>query len=62
MIEFELSKVSAIDPGRLVNLIQLSGGKVNLDPKRMNYIRMKSSSVSLKDKALFILEQLRRLK
>lgn len=62
VIEFELSKVSAIDPGRLVNLIQLSGGKVNLDPKRMNYIRMKSSSVSLKDKALFILEQLRRLK
>lgn len=60
-IEFELSRVSSIDPGRLVNLIQLSGGKVSLDPKRMNYIKMKSSSVSLKDKALFILEQLRRL-
>ena len=62
VIEFELSKVSSIDPGKLVSLIQLSGGKVSLDPKRMNYIRMRSGSVSLKDKALFILEQLRRLK
>ena len=62
IIEFELSKLSTIDPGKLVSLIQLSGGKVSLDPKRMNYIRMKSSSVSLKDKAIYILEQLRRLK
>ena len=75
MIEFELSKVSSIDPGKLVSLIQLSGDPVklvsliqlrgvmvSLYPKRINYIRMRSCSVSLKDKAIFILEQLRRLK
>lgn len=61
VIEFEFSKLATINPERVVNLIRLSGGRVTLDPRRMNYMIMKSGGVSLKDKALFILEQLRRL-
>ena len=62
IIEFELDRISTVDPAKLVSLIQLSGGNITLDPKRMNIIRMKSRGVSLKDKAIYILEQLRRLK
>ena len=61
VISFVLDKLSTIDPGKLVRLIQLSGGNIKLDPKKMNVITMKVNSVSLKDKALYILEQLRRL-
>ena len=60
-IEMEFSRVAVIDPGKVVNLIRLSNGKVSIDPKRMNYLTLTVGSVSLKDKALFILEQLRRL-
>ncbi len=61
VIEFEFSKLATINPERVVSLIRLSGGRVTLDPRRMNYMIMKAGGVSLKDKALFILEQLRRL-
>ena len=32
-----------------------------MDSSRMNYMKMQTDAVSLKDKALFILEQLKRL-
>ncbi|MDY5931518.1 MAG: TRCF domain-containing protein, partial [Candidatus Ornithospirochaeta sp.] len=61
IVEIEFGKVSALNPDRVISLIRLSDGKVKLDPKRMNYMRMETGAVSLKDKAVFILEQLRRL-
>lgn len=61
IIEFELSRMSSVNPERLVRLIQLSGGNVMIDPRRMNFIKMRCESINLKDKAVFILEQLRRL-
>lgn len=60
-IEMEFSKVASIDPGKVVRLIKLSNENVSIDPKRVNYLTLRTNSVSLKDKALFILEQLRRL-
>ena len=61
VVEIEFGRLSAIKPERVISLLRLSDGKVQLDSKRMNYMRMETSAVSLRDKALFILEQLRRL-
>lgn len=60
--EVEFSQVSLIDPSKVVSLVTLSGGRVKLDNKRINVLIMETNSVTLKDKALFILENLRRLK
>ncbi len=61
VIEIEFSKLSALNPDRVINLLRLSDGKVQMDSRHMDKMRMQTSAVSLKDKALFILEQLRRL-
>ena len=61
VVEIEFGRLSAINPDRVINLLRLSDGKVQLDSRRMNYMKMETAAVSLKDKALFILEQLRRL-
>ena len=57
----EISKLSDLNPDRVINLLRLADGKIQLDSRRMNYMRMETGAVSLKDKAVFILEQLRRL-
>ena len=61
VVEIEFSKLSALNPDRVINLLRLSDGKVQMDSRHMDKMRMQTSAVSLKDKALFILEQLRRL-
>ena len=61
VVQLEFSRISDINPDKVVRLVSLSAGKVRLDPRRMSYLEMETSAVSLKDKALFILEQLRRL-
>ena len=59
--DVEFSQVSAINPSKVVHLVSLSGGRVRLDPRRMDHLTLDTQAVSLKDKALFILETLRRL-
>jgi transcription-repair coupling factor (superfamily II helicase) len=44
-----------------MNLISLSNKNVWLDMRRMNIMYMKMDAVSLKDKALFLMEKLQRL-
>ncbi len=61
IVEIEFGKLSKLNPDRIISLLRLSDGKVQLDSRRMNYMRMETAAVSLRDKALFILEQLRRL-
>ena len=60
-VDLEFSKLSAINPDKVINLLKLSGGNVQLDSSNMTHMKMQTGAVSLKDKALFILEQLRRL-
>ena len=59
-ITFELDKVATINLSKLVSLVTLSGGRVRISPTSDKII-MKVGNVGLKDKALFILEELRRL-
>ncbi len=61
VVEIEFSRLSDLNPDRVINLLRLADGKVQMDSRRMNYMRMETGAVSLKDKAVFILEQLRRL-
>ena len=61
VVDIEFGKLSAINPDRVIALLRLSDGKVQMDSRNMTHMRMQTGAVSLKDKALFILEQLRRL-
>ena len=60
-VDIEFSQLSALNPDKVINLLKLSGGKVQIDSSNMTHMKMQTGAVSLKDKALFILEQLRRL-
>lgn len=57
----EFSKIASISIDSLIDMIKTSGGSVTLDPHKMNILNMKTDAISLKDKALFILEKLQRL-
>ncbi len=61
IVQIEFSHVAAINVDKIIQLVKLSGGRVKVSPARPNFLTMKTDAVSLKDKALFILEQLRRL-
>ncbi len=61
VVDIEFGRLSAINPDKVISLLRLSDGKVQMDSKNMTHMRMQTGAVSLKDKALFILEQLRRL-
>ncbi len=54
-------EVSILNPTKVVELITLSAGRVKLDPKAFNHLYIETDTVSLKDKAVLILETLRRL-
>ncbi len=54
-------EVAILNPQKVVSLITLSGGRVRLDPKMFNHITIETGTVSLRDKAVLILETLRRL-
>lgn len=60
-VTVEFSHVASLSITKVLDLVKLSGGDVKLDPRRPNVLTMKTSVVSLKDKALFILEKLQRL-
>ncbi|MGN1163410.1 MAG: transcription-repair coupling factor, partial [Candidatus Ornithospirochaeta sp.] len=59
--DVEFSQVALLNPTKVVHLVSLSGGRVRLDPRRMDHMTLDTQAVSLKDKAQFILETLRRL-
>ncbi|MCQ2412842.1 MAG: transcription-repair coupling factor [Sphaerochaetaceae bacterium] len=60
-VTVEFSKLSSVDPGKAIDLIRTSRGAVTIDPRRPNMMNMKTNAISLKDKALFILEKLQRI-
>lgn len=60
-VQIEFSHLAAIKPEKIINLLKLGNGRIKMDPSRMNYMKMQTDAVSLKDKALFILDQLKRL-
>lgn len=53
-LEVEFGKVAQISADRVVSLIQSSGGKVKLDPKRPQILIMDTASIGLKEKSEFI--------
>jgi transcription-repair coupling factor (superfamily II helicase) len=61
VVSVEFGKVAALNVEKVMALIGQSGKKVWLDMKRMNVMYLKTDAVSLKDKALFLMEKLQRL-
>ena len=57
----EFSHVAGVSIEKLLDLIRTSGGSVTLDPRQPNILKMKTQAISLRDKALFVLEKLERL-
>ncbi len=60
-IDVIFDEVSVLNPSKVVSLITLSNGRVKLDPKQFNHLMISTGTVSLRDKAVLILETLRRL-
>lgn len=61
IVHAEFAKVADISIEKVMKLISESGGNVTVDQKKPNILLLKTDSVSLKDKSLFILERLQRL-
>lgn len=57
----EFSRIASLSIDKLVQMIQTSNGCVTIDPHKPNMMTMKTDAISLRDKALFILEKLQRL-
>lgn len=60
-VTLEFGRVAKLNVEKVMALIALSNKRVNLDPRRMNFMYVKIDAVSLRDKALFLMEQLQRL-
>ncbi|MFA6844570.1 MAG: transcription-repair coupling factor [Sphaerochaetaceae bacterium] len=60
-VSLEFEKVACLNVSKVMALISQGGKKVWIDPRRMNFMFMKTDAVSLKDKALFLMEKLQRL-
>ena len=60
-VVIEFSRIASISIDRLIEMIRTSRGAVTIDPKRPYIMNMKTNAISLRDKALFILEKLQRL-
>ena len=60
-VRVEFSKVADIAIHHVLNLIRESKGAVTIDQRNPHIMIMKTEAISLKDKALFILERLQRL-
>ncbi|MFA5448348.1 MAG: transcription-repair coupling factor [Sphaerochaeta sp.] len=61
VVAVEFGKVADLNIQKVMNLIALSAKSIWLDPRQMNVMYMKLDAVSLKDKALFLMEKLQRL-
>ena len=60
-VTVEFSRIASISVDKLIDLIKTSAGAVTIDPRRPYIMNMKTQAISLKDKALFILEKLQRI-
>lgn len=60
-VRIEFGKVADLKIDKVMNLIALSNKKVRLDRNVLNIMYIQVDAVSLKDKALFLMEQLERL-
>ena len=60
-VTVEFSRIASISIDKLIDLIKTSNGAVTIDPNRPYIMTMKTEAISLKDKALFILEKLQRI-
>ena len=60
-VTVEFSRIAYISIDKLIDLIKTSNGAVTIDPNRPYIMTMKTEAISLKDKALFILEKLQRI-
>ena len=61
VVSVEFSRVGSINMDHLINMIRTSNGMVSVNPSKMNVLNLRINDISLKDKALFILEKLQRL-
>lgn len=61
VVKIEFGKVADLNVNKVMNLIALSNKRVWLDMRTLNVMYMKTDAVSLKDKALFLMEKLQRL-
>ncbi|MFA6734048.1 MAG: transcription-repair coupling factor [Sphaerochaetaceae bacterium] len=61
-VTLEFGRVADVNPQKVIALIKQSGKSVWYDQRRGNFLFMKTDKVSLKDKALFLLEKLERLR
>ena len=61
VVSLEFGKVANLNVQKVMSLIKLSGKTIWIDTRRMNVMFMKTDAVSLKDKALFLMEKLQRL-
>ena len=61
VVTLEFGRVAKLNVQKVMALIALSNKRVTLDPRRMNFMYIKIDAVSLRDKALFLMEQLQRL-
>ena len=60
-VKVEFGKVAKIEVDRLIRLIKESAGRIRLDPKQPNVIWLKTGSIGLKEKSVFIREKLESL-
>ena len=58
LVQIAFGRVSLISVDKLMQLIRSSGGRVRLDPKRPDGLLLETGNISLKEKSLFIQEQL----
>ena len=61
VVKIEFGKVADLNVNKVMNLIALSNKRIWLDMRKMNVMYMKTDAVSLRDKALFMMEKLQRL-
>ena len=60
-VRIEFAKVAKIKVERLIQLMQSSGGKVKLDPKKPNVLLLATGNIGLKEKSAFLREKLSSL-
>jgi transcription-repair coupling factor (superfamily II helicase) len=58
LVRIEFAKVARIKVERLIRMMQESGGKVKLDPKKPNVLMLTTGNIGLKEKSEFIREKL----
>ena len=58
ILNVEFAKVSKVNVERLIRLMRESSGKVTVDPKKPNVIKMATGDIGLREKSEFIREKL----